>query len=154
MSADVAIKRVYLDVSALGRLFDDQHQIRVRVEADAVRLVLTAIERSELALLDSPALRAEIGANPNRDQRDFLQCLLDTFAATAPVDVQELSERTQLFRAVGASRFDAVHVAYAQLCHVDFVTCDDRLLRLLERSPGADWYCGNPVDYCRKVGLL
>lgn len=42
MSADVAIKRVYLDVSALGRLFDDQHQIRIRVEADAVRLTLTA----------------------------------------------------------------------------------------------------------------
>ena len=37
------VKRVYLDLCALNRPLDDQGQIRVRLEADAVSLILSHV---------------------------------------------------------------------------------------------------------------
>jgi len=42
--------RLYLDVCCLNRPFDDQSQDRIRLEAEAVRVILNALPRSGLAL--------------------------------------------------------------------------------------------------------
>ena len=39
-------KLVYLDVCALNRPLDDQSQMRIRLEADAVSLILSQFERA------------------------------------------------------------------------------------------------------------
>jgi hypothetical protein len=41
-------RRVYLDVSALCRPFDDQAQMRIRLETDAVLLILSHVRSKNL----------------------------------------------------------------------------------------------------------
>lgn len=40
--------RVYLDVCVLNRLFDDQRQMRIRLETDAILLILKFIQEGTL----------------------------------------------------------------------------------------------------------
>lgn len=46
-------KRIYLDVCALCCPFDDQTQIRIRLETEAVQLILSHVRSGELALVAS-----------------------------------------------------------------------------------------------------
>jgi predicted nucleic acid-binding protein len=48
---------------------------------------------------------------------------------------------------------DAMHVAYAEACGAEFITCDDDLLRKCRRNNVRIWY-GTPVDFGKKEGLL
>ena len=45
---------VYLDVCALCRPFDDQQQVRIRLETDAVQLILTHVRQKNLKMITSP----------------------------------------------------------------------------------------------------
>ena len=57
-----APKKVYLDVCALCRPFDDQQQVRIRLETAAVELILAHIRPAELELIVSPVHNVEIEA--------------------------------------------------------------------------------------------
>lgn len=56
----MALCRVYLDVCALCRPFDDQSFVRIRMESDAVRLILQHIREGALQLACSPVHQREI----------------------------------------------------------------------------------------------
>lgn len=48
---------------------------------------------------------------------------------------------------------DAMHVAYAESCNAEFITCDDDLIRKCRRNISIIWY-GSPVDFGKKESLL
>jgi hypothetical protein len=52
--------RVYLDVCCLNRPFDDQTQDRIRLEAEAVTLILGHFEAKEWDWIGSDAVNLEI----------------------------------------------------------------------------------------------
>jgi hypothetical protein len=56
----VVAMKIYLDTSALNRIFDDRSQIRVAMEALAVQSILLLIEASGVELISSEALAYEI----------------------------------------------------------------------------------------------
>jgi hypothetical protein len=63
VTADRESKRcVYLDVSALCRPFDDQNQMRIRLETDAVMLILGHVRSKALTLVVSPTHDVEVQA--------------------------------------------------------------------------------------------
>jgi hypothetical protein len=55
-------KRVYLDVCALNRPLDDQNQMRIRLEADAVQLILSHVSSRTLTLIISPCFANSDGS--------------------------------------------------------------------------------------------
>jgi hypothetical protein len=55
-------KLIYLDVCALSRPFDDQHFMRIRLETEAVNLILFKGREEKFSLLMSPVHDAEIRA--------------------------------------------------------------------------------------------
>ena len=66
-------RRVYLDVSALCRPFDDQAQMRIRLETDAVLLILSHVRSKNLTLIVSPVHRVEIAAIADLAERKHLK---------------------------------------------------------------------------------
>ena len=62
---------VYLDTCALQRPLDDQNQLRIRVESEAILAVLSAAAAGEVDLVASDVLRFEIEKNPLVHRRDF-----------------------------------------------------------------------------------
>ena len=61
--------RIYLDVSCLNRPFDDQSQPRIRLESEAVTLILEQIDAGDWRHVSSQIAEIEIAAIPDRERR-------------------------------------------------------------------------------------
>lgn len=88
-------RRVYLDVCALGRPFDDQTQMRIRLETDAVDLILSYVTAGGLTLIVSPVHIVEIEANPDPTMRDLLLVTLQQIGQHLDFDRQRVRQRAE-----------------------------------------------------------
>jgi predicted nucleic acid-binding protein len=146
------VKRVYLDVCALNRPLDDQNQMRIRLESDAVLLILSHARIPTLCIVVSPVHAAEVAANPDLAKREHIQLLLKDVGTEAIVDIIQARSRAEQLYELGLGVADAAHVAFVELTGCDFVTVDDRLLRQLRRVGCRIWF-GAPTTYCDKEDL-
>lgn len=145
--------RVYLDVCALCRPFDDQSYIRVRMESDAVRLILQHVRNGRLRLASSPVLRHEIMAISELVERaELLAILAGMGNLVVPPDMLVVRSRAEYLVQHGAGVADAAHLAFAEAGMADFITCDDRLLRICRKIKTTVW-CGTPIEFCCKEDL-
>jgi hypothetical protein len=62
-------KKVYLDACSLCRPFDDQRYLRIRLETEAVNLILSKIKEGKYKMLVSPVHIKEIEAIENNFER-------------------------------------------------------------------------------------
>jgi predicted nucleic acid-binding protein len=125
--------RVYLDVSCLNRPFDDQGQARVRVEAEAVSLILRRVERRVFHHVSSEMAVIEINSMPDSQRRNRVLSMLPDKSDILPL-TGELIQRARQLQTMGLKPADAVHVGSAEFLRADvFLTCDDRLLKAVRR---------------------
>lgn len=146
------MKRIYLDICSLKRPFDDHAHVRIRREAAAVAALIERAEKRELALVRSPALRAENDRNPREDRRLAAALWIDG----AAVEVRHSAAVETRFRdlvAWGYPPLDGLHVAYAEAAGAEWlVTCDDRLLALGRRDHAVLRVAiGNPCDVAKEM---
>ncbi len=127
---------LYLDVCCLNRLFDEQRQLRVRLETEAVRAVLQAVITGRVRWLGSTAVDLEIARNPNLERRRQIAEL--AALATDHLALGE-ADRTQAraFAAQGLGAFDALHLVAADRGRADaLLTTDDRFVQRAARLAG------------------
>ena len=146
--------RVYLDACCLNRLTDDQGQLRVRNEAEAVEVVLRAVREGKATWASSTVLEIEISRNPDADRRRDVVALLN-LANEVLVPGPRLAERAAFLQTLGFGTFDALHLACAEQGQVDvFLTTDDGLMRRAMRCAKAlRTRVRNPVSWCQEAGL-
>jgi predicted nucleic acid-binding protein len=145
-------KRVYLDVCALCRPYDDQRQARVRLETTSVELILAHVRKNKIALIVSPIHDAEIEATADREERSQLMLQLRQLGTRPVFDLRAAQQRAEYLTAHGMGIADAAHLAFAEQSQAEFVTVDDRLVKLCRRVEPAIW-CGTPLAYCDREGL-
>lgn len=123
--------KVYLDNCCFNRPFDDQTQVRIRLEAEAKLDIQSRIEDGRLSLVWSYMLDFENLSNPFDERRETIQkwrdcCTQDMEETTALLnEAQDLEGR-------GVRPKDALHVACAVSAECEyFVTTDDLLLAKL-----------------------
>lgn len=143
------MRTFYLDLCCLNRPFDEQHQPRVRLEAEAVLGLIQLAVLGELRRVTSDALELESSRNSDADRRGEVDVLLGTATSKVTAGVQE-TQRARELQAIGFKAFDALHNACAERASVDaLLTTDDRLWRRAQREPGklavrvenpAKWY--------------
>lgn len=126
---------IYLDVCCLNRPFDDQTQERVRLESEAVLLILGRCQRGEWQLVGSEAIALEINQTQDAERKSQLRAFADL--ATLQVTVNEAIEvRAGVFVQQGLRTFDALHLACAEVSRaMALLTTDDRLVRWARRHP-------------------
>ncbi len=125
--------RLYLDLCCLNRPFDDQTQVRIRLESEALLSILEAVSRGEHLWISSEALRIESIRNPDLERRSRILMIAGRANETAALSPRSF-ERARALEALGFGAFDALHLAAAEHAGVDvFLTTDDRLLKLGER---------------------
>lgn len=136
--------RLYLDNCALNRPFDDQSQIRVRLESEAKLYIQDKIKKRRVELIWSYILDIENDQNPFEEKRRAIE----RWKTLAVVDIaasKGLIEKARELEAVGIKAKDALHVASAIAGKADyFITTDDRLLKKLSASQEVK--AANPVD--------
>ena len=126
--------KIYLDNCVLNRPFDDQSQERVRLETEAIILLLSRLERKEMTWLGSRALEIEIERAPDSEQQSRLRRVTEFVTPTVEIGEKELMRASELQK-LGFVGFDAVHLACAESGKADvFLTTDDRLLKLAKRA--------------------
>jgi hypothetical protein len=152
MANGESLRRVYLDVCALSRPFDDQTQARIRLEADAVQLILSNIRQGKLRLIVSAAHTVEIAAIDDGEERNTLEQWLDELGHRTRANLGHGRRRAEELTRLKIGPADAAHLAFAEQAEADFVTVDDRLLKQARRAKLLVW-AGTPVEYCEKEKL-
>ena len=121
--------RVYLDNCCFNRPFDDQRQMRVRLEAEAKLCIQEYIRAGTLELAWSYILDFENTANPFEERRTTIS----RWRPYATIDVEETATILQEAKALVELRLkakDALHIACAMAGECTyFLTTDDDILR-------------------------
>lgn len=121
--------RVYLDNCTFNRPFDDQTQIRIKLETEAKLYIQERIRDGILELVWSYILDFENLANPFEERRNSIQ----NWKARAFIDVDanlEILTQANTLREIGLRSKDALHLACAIAAKCDyFVTTDDVILK-------------------------
>jgi predicted nucleic acid-binding protein len=148
----MAVTKIYLDVCSLQRPLDDQSQARIRLEAEAVILILSRVEKGLLAWSSSEAVDYEISLNPDPDRARKAQLIAAGAGENILVGPSETTRATELEQ-FGFSGFDALHLACAESggCEI-FLTTDDKLLKRAKRhSSDLKVRVANPLNWLQEV---
>ena len=125
--------KIYFDTSCLYRPFDDQTQVRVHLEAEAVLVVLAQIENGEWTWVGSEVLTDEIEQTPDTQKLSRAKLLSGFIQENIEIGQKE-EQRARELQNEGFQVFDALHIACAESANVDvFLSTDDRLLKLAKR---------------------
>jgi predicted nucleic acid-binding protein len=121
---------LYLDMNVYKRPFDDQSQMRIRLETVAITMIFSLVERGQLSARWSFVLDYENSLDPMPDRREFVARIAKCCESTIDPD-ESIRRFAQQLAAVHEVRGrDALHLASAQLSGCEYlVTCDDRLVR-------------------------
>lgn len=142
---------IYLDVCCLNRPFDDQTQLRIRLEAEAVLEIISRCRALVWELLSSTTLESEIGRTPDVSRRDQVQESLAIAQQKILVDA-EITKRAIDLRDFNIRNFDALHIACAEGYADVFLTTDNRLLsKALSYSNDLDVVVTNPIGWLAEV---
>jgi hypothetical protein len=143
--------RLYLDNCCFNRPFDDQSQLRIRLEVEAKLGVQEAVRNGTYQLVWSYILDYENGRNPFPERRERIA----SWRRYAGVDVEESAELLSLGRALagdGLKTIDALHVACAIIGRSDyFLTTDDGILR--KAAMVQTIRLTDPIGFVKEVGI-
>jgi len=144
--------RIYFDACCVNRPFDDQTQDRVRLETEAVMLILGRIQAGMWQWIGSDVLAFELGEIPDPNRKRRVMRLTRLVQHVVSHRGRELARAVQL-EGLGFDAFDALHVACAESVHADvLLTTDDDLLRRADRfSTQLGVRVANPVIWLREV---
>lgn len=128
--------RIYFDSCCLQRPLDNQTQPRIRVESEAVLVLLNEVQVGNINLLNSEALEYEMNRIPDKIRCNEIMAVLGLAKERL-----ELTDTIFLFaeslEAKGIDPMDAVHLAFASIAKADFfATCDDKLLKKAQTISG------------------
>ncbi len=141
--------RVYLDNCMFNRPFDDQVQIRIRLESEAKLYIQDKIKSKGIELIWSYILEIENSHNPHDERRVAIQKWKSLSTIKIVENSKILANANQLLE-FGIKPKDALHVASAVEGKADyFLTTDDKLLSGINRSNIIEVL--NPVDYIKVI---
>jgi hypothetical protein len=148
----VSQKKVYLDVCALSRPFDEQGYLRIKQETDAVNMILSKVKQGKYRLLFSSVHIKEIEAYDDSLERIELQTILKKLGEQIFVNLSRTRARAEELVSLGFGVADAAHVAFAEEAGALFITSDHKLIKKCLKHNIRVW-CGNPVAFCEKEKL-
>ncbi len=126
--------------------------MRIRLETEAVNLILSKVKAGSYKLLVSKVHIKEIDAIMDPIERTELQMVLSKWGERIMVDMTKTRTRAEYLANSGFGVADAAHVAFAEQVEAPFISCDDRLLKKCLNNKIRIW-CGNPVAFCEKEKL-
>lgn len=139
--------KIYLDTSALNRIFDDQSQPRIYIEASSMLIIFMLIEHRSVELVSSDVLLFENYKNPYEDRNIFVKLVLQKAETIQSINDRILA-RAQEIEKYGIKGLDALHLACTEELKVDcFITCDDKIIKRYKGSLKII----NPIDFVLNI---
>jgi hypothetical protein len=144
--------RIYLDACTLNRFTDDQSQLRIRKEAEAMIEIVRLVSVGLVQWTACQILATELLRNTNEVKLREAMGLLDRAGQLTPLS-GAAEKRGRELAALGYGYFDALHLACAEEAAVDaLLTTDDRFLRKTARNLGNPAIrVMNPIDWLQEA---
>jgi predicted nucleic acid-binding protein len=143
---------IYLDMCSLQRPYDEQSQLRVMIEADAVLGIIALCETGQVELVSSVALDFENERNPYADRKARIRELLGRATRYVPLS-PAIETQAKAFVKAGIKPLDSLHFACALESGSDyFCTCDDRPLKRARQIHTAPPKVLTPLELIVELG--
>ena len=143
--------RVYLDACSFNRPFDDQSQLRIRLEAEAKLRIQEEIRAREIELVWSYILEYENDRNPYRERKSRISAWR-AYAAWEIQESPELLANASSLHEEGLPKIDSLHLACAIAAGCQyFITTDDRILKCKPRVTAIN--IADPILFIKERGL-
>ncbi len=121
--------RIYFDNCCFNRPFDDQKQLRIRLETEAKLNIQERILKKEIELAWSYILDFENAANPFEQRKLAINGWKD-HASVDTDEIKEVVEKAERFHQMGIKSKDSLHLSCAILMECEyFLTTDDELIK-------------------------
>ncbi len=148
----LVLMRVYLDACCINCPFDDQRQLRIRLESEAVAIVLEKFQSGEWEWLGSEALFYELSQNPDMENRQRTFALARMTHRVVGLS-ETILQRAEKLQQAGFDVYDALHLTCAEAGGADvFLTTDDRVIRIAGKRKGLPALrVDNPVRWLEEV---
>lgn len=145
---------VYLDVCCLQRPFDDLSPVRVRLEAEAVVLILSYVEENRIRLYSSEAIEHEVNQITNQRRANRVQAIM-MLASHRIASDEFVFARAAKITNLGFAALDALHLACAEAGEASvFLTTDDKLRkRALRLRAQLSISTANPVTWLQETEI-
>ena len=121
--------KIYLDNCVFNRPFDDQSQIRIKLETEAKFYIQAQIKQNRLVLIWSYIIELENAHNPFAER----QSAIDQWQTLAQMDISETENvlnTVHSLHSLGLKSKDALHIACAIEAGADyFITTDDLIIK-------------------------
>ena len=139
--------KIYLDNCSFNRPFDDQSQIRIRLEAEAKLYIQENIKNGFFQLIWSYILAFENMHNPFEERKNAIQKWRE-IAGNIVEESSTVLKRAEEFLILGLKAKDALHLACAVEGQAEyFLTTDDLILKKL--SSCTDIRAINPIEFLK-----
>jgi predicted nucleic acid-binding protein len=136
----------------LNRPFDDQRQPRIRLEAEAISLILQKLHQREWEWIGSEVLVYEPGQTVDVERKERLLLLAGRSHQVVKI-TEKILKRAEKLEASGFESYDAIHLACAEEAKVDvFLTTDDNIQKTANRKKEVfAFMVSNPVRWLEEV---
>lgn len=122
---------IYLDNCCFNRPFDDQTQIKIRLETEAKLVIQDRIKSGDYSLSWSYILDYENSENPFPERRETIQ-IWKKFASVDTDESDPLRGMAESLYIMGLKAKDALHIACAIIMECDYyITTDGFLIKKL-----------------------
>jgi predicted nucleic acid-binding protein len=116
-----------------NRPFDDQSQERIRLESEAVLLILERCQGEVWQLLGSDAVDYEVSRIPDREQEGKVMQLGSVAKFKQPI-TDSAEARAKELEGFGFMALDALHLACAEAGDADvLLTTDDKMVSIAKK---------------------
>lgn len=141
---------LYLDMNIYNRPFDDQDQVRIRLETIAIYTILKMVKEKKFILLWSFMLGFENSLNPYEDIK--MEIEMASLLAPKYINMSEdILIAAKGFETKGVKPRDAIHLACAFNGKANyFLTCDDKLIKKSRLIDGKMLII-NPIDLIKSL---
>ena len=141
--------RIYLDNCCFNRPFDDQSQLRIRLESEAKLKIQEEVQTGNFQLAWSYILDYENSKNPFQERKIRIR----GWKKYAILDIQEsneLLERAKSLNQLGLQKIDSLHISCAILSECEyFLTTDEKILK--RQNEIDDIIVVDPIAFIKEV---
>ena len=148
-------KVLYLDVCALCRPFDDQSQMKIKLETDSIFLILEKIKAGKFRMLFSKIHNLEIKDIQEKEEREELLQFLEKYGNEEKnINQEKIKNRILEFEKMGFGIGDSAHLAFAENNTDYFISVDSNLLKKYNKKVKGKMLALKPEDFIVREGIL
>ncbi len=139
---------IYLDVCCLNRPFDYQGDDKIRLETEAILIILSNIENKRLNLISSDIIDYEVQKIAQQERKYFINFILTLSNEKIHLDNTIIS-RAKQFEGYGIKTFDALHLASSENKADFFVTVDKDIIKKSKIISNLQISVISPIDFLK-----